>query len=142
MAIDREAWDARIRAAVEELTPQLLASSHDIHANPELAFREHRASARLADELEHGGFAVERGAGGLPTAVYGFTDALAELFLFNCASAVPAALMLSITRIVTRSFKCRARGSAPRPTIQSIDARSVDTGVRRAEARYFAYSVS
>ena len=68
MAIDREAWDARIRAAVEELTPQLLASSHDIHANPELAFREHRASARLADELEQGGFAVEREAGGLPTA--------------------------------------------------------------------------
>ncbi|HZO28796.1 MAG TPA: M20 family metallopeptidase [Chloroflexota bacterium] len=68
MAIDREAWDARIRAAVEELTPQLLASSHDIHANPELAFREHRACARLADELEQGGFTVERGAGGLPTA--------------------------------------------------------------------------
>src|SRR5919107_1947701 len=68
MAIDREAWDARIRAAVEELTPQLLASSHDIHANPELAFREHRASTRLADELEQGGFAVEREAGGLPTA--------------------------------------------------------------------------
>ena len=68
MAIDREAWDARIRAAVEELTPQLLASSHDIHEHPELAFREHRACARLADELEEGGFTVERGAGGLPTA--------------------------------------------------------------------------
>src|SRR3954452_1265109 len=68
MAIDREAWDARIRVAVEELTPQLLASSHDIHANPELAFREHRACARLADELEEGGFTVERGAGGVPTA--------------------------------------------------------------------------
>src|SRR3954469_6755416 len=68
MAIDREAWDARIRAAVEELTEQLLASSHAIHANPELAFREHHACARLADELEQGGFTVERGAGGLPTA--------------------------------------------------------------------------
>ncbi len=68
MALDRQAWDARIRAAVEELTPQLLASSHDIHAHPELAFREHRASARLADELEAGGFTVERGVGGLPTA--------------------------------------------------------------------------
>jgi amidohydrolase len=68
MAIDRDAWDARIRAAVEDLTPQLLASSHDIHANPELAFREHRACARLSDELEEGGFTVERGAGGLPTA--------------------------------------------------------------------------
>ena len=68
MAIDLESWDARIRAAVEELRAELLASSHDIHANPELAFREHRACARLADELERGGFTVERGAGGLPTA--------------------------------------------------------------------------
>ena len=68
MAIDRNTWAARICAAVEGLTPQLLASSHDIHANPELAFREHRACARLADELETGGFTVERGAGGLPTA--------------------------------------------------------------------------
>jgi amidohydrolase len=68
MAIDRGAWQARIRTAVEELTPQLLATSHDIHAHPELAFREHRASTRLADELEQGGFTVERGAGGLPTA--------------------------------------------------------------------------
>jgi amidohydrolase len=68
MAIDRAAWDQRIRTAVEELTPQLLATSHDIHANPELAFREHHACARLADELEQGGFTVERGAGDLPTA--------------------------------------------------------------------------
>jgi len=68
MAIDRDAWRDRVRTAVEELTPQLLATSHDIHANPELAFREHRASARLSDELEQGGFTVERGAGGLPTA--------------------------------------------------------------------------
>jgi amidohydrolase len=68
MAIDRDAWRARVRTAVEELTPQLLATSHDIHANPELAFREHRACARLSDELEQGGFTVERGAGGLPTA--------------------------------------------------------------------------
>ena len=68
MAINLEDWDARIRAAVSELTPQLLASSHDIHANPELAFREHRACARLSDELEAGEFTVERGDGGLLTA--------------------------------------------------------------------------
>ena len=66
------------------------------------------------------------------------TDALAALFLFNCASAVPAALMLSITRMVMRSLRCRARGSAPRPTIQSIDAPLADAGARRAESRYFA----
>lgn len=68
MAIDREDWGARIRAAIAELTPQLLDTSHDIHAHPELAFREQRASARLADELEAGGFTVEREAGGISTA--------------------------------------------------------------------------
>lgn len=68
MAADRDAWKARIRAAIDELREQLLAASHDIHADPELAFAEHRASARLADELEHGGFRVERGVGGLATA--------------------------------------------------------------------------
>lgn len=39
-----------------------------IHAQPELAFAEHRASAWLADYLEHQGFTVERGVCGLPTA--------------------------------------------------------------------------
>jgi amidohydrolase len=68
MAVDRDAWKARIRAAVGELRDQLLASSHDIHAHPELAFNEVRASARLADELEQAGLRVERGVGGLPTA--------------------------------------------------------------------------
>ena len=88
MAIDREAWDARIRAAVEELTPQLIATSHDIHGNPELAFREHRASARLADELEQGGFTVERGAGELPTA-FKATVGDGPLNLAICAECLP-----------------------------------------------------
>src|SRR5712692_3769628 len=68
MGIDVERWKARIRTVVDELRDPLLATSHDIHANPELLFKEHRASARLADELERGGLRVERGVGGLPTA--------------------------------------------------------------------------
>ncbi len=71
MSIDRDEWNewkARIRAAVDELRDELLATSHAIHANPELAFHEVRASARLADELERGGLTVERGVGGIPTA--------------------------------------------------------------------------
>ena len=68
MGIDLEGWKARIRTAVDGLRGQLLATSHDIHGNPELLFKEHRASARLADELERGGLRVERGVGGLPTA--------------------------------------------------------------------------
>jgi amidohydrolase len=68
MGIDLDGWKARIRTAVEELRAQLLATSHDIHAEPELLFKEYRASARLADELERGGLRVARGAGGLATA--------------------------------------------------------------------------
>ena len=68
MGIDLEKWKARIRTAVDDLRDQLLASSHDIHAHPELLFKEFRASKRLADELEHGGLTVQRGVGGLETA--------------------------------------------------------------------------
>ncbi len=39
-----------------------------LHADPELAFAEHRATARLTGELAAAGFAVERGVAGLPTA--------------------------------------------------------------------------
>jgi amidohydrolase len=68
MGIDLDGWKGRIRTAVDGLRGQLLATSHDIHANPELLFKEHRASARLADELERGGLRVTRGVGGLATA--------------------------------------------------------------------------
>ena len=68
MGIDLEGWKARIRAAVDELRGALLAASHDIHGHPELLFKEHHASARLAEALERGGLRVERGVGGLPTA--------------------------------------------------------------------------
>ena len=51
----------RERAALLELSAR-------IHAHPELCFDEHRAAGWLADYLESRGFAVERGAYGLPTA--------------------------------------------------------------------------
>ena len=68
MEIDLESWKARIRTVVGELRAELVALSHDIHAHPELAFNEHRASASLANALERGGLRVERGVGGLATA--------------------------------------------------------------------------
>jgi len=42
--------------------------SHAIAADPELAYQESRAAQRCAELLERGGFGVERGAYGLPTA--------------------------------------------------------------------------
>ena len=47
---------------------RLLNLSHRIHAHPELAFQEEQACAWLCDILGDAGFAVERGAYGLPTA--------------------------------------------------------------------------
>ena len=56
---------ARVRAAETEL----VGPSRRIHAHPELAFEEHRASAWVAEALAAAGFAVERGCYDLPTAV-------------------------------------------------------------------------
>lgn len=47
---------------------RLLNLSMRIHAHPELKFEEYRAAAWLSDYLAANGFAVERGAFGLPTA--------------------------------------------------------------------------
>jgi amidohydrolase len=57
-----------VLARVDELRPQIVGLSHAIAADPELAYQEHRSMARCAEPLEAAGFAVERGAYGVPTA--------------------------------------------------------------------------
>jgi len=59
---------ADAQAAVVAARDDLVEISLDIHAHPELAMEEKRASGLLADRLEARGFAVERGAFGLDTA--------------------------------------------------------------------------
>ncbi len=59
----------RIDEGVERHREALTALSLEIHANPELRFEEHRASARIAETLEAHGHAVERPLGGLATAL-------------------------------------------------------------------------
>jgi amidohydrolase len=54
--------------AVDRLADDLERLSHQIHAHPELAFREEKAHGWLADFLAAHGAVVERGVGGLPTA--------------------------------------------------------------------------
>ncbi|MFB7878163.1 M20 family metallopeptidase [Nocardia sp. NPDC056064] len=64
------AADTAIRAASDEL----IALSHAIHAEPELAFAETRSVAKILEPLVARGFAVTTGVAGLPTAfraVYG-----------------------------------------------------------------------
>ncbi|WP_051939141.1 M20 family metallopeptidase [Phaeacidiphilus oryzae] len=63
---------AELRRQVEErareLNGSLIALSHRLHAEPELAFQEHRSAAAIASLAQKAGFTVQRGAGGLPTA--------------------------------------------------------------------------
>ncbi|SFR90341.1 amidohydrolase [Agromyces sp. CF514] len=63
--------EASVTAAVEARRHELVALSHAIGEDPELAFEEHRAAERVAVALEANGFDVTRGAYGLPTAVEG-----------------------------------------------------------------------
>lgn len=58
----------KIRDSVELQRPQLIQLSLKIHANPELAFQEEKASAWLTGYLEENGFHIERGIAGLATA--------------------------------------------------------------------------
>lgn len=57
-----------VRRQVDRAAARLVELSHALAADPELAYAEHRSAARCADLLEAHGFAVERGAYGLPTA--------------------------------------------------------------------------
>ncbi|MEU6552266.1 M20 family metallopeptidase [Streptomyces sp. NPDC046915] len=58
-----------VRRRIGTAGPSLLDLSHRIHAHPELAFEEVRASEWVAGRLSEAGFAVEHGCYGLPTAV-------------------------------------------------------------------------
>jgi len=66
--MDIQAAKQRAIQGVHAARDQLVEISLDIHAHPELAMKEERASKLLADRLEAQGFAVERGAFGMPTA--------------------------------------------------------------------------
>ncbi|MFE7232857.1 M20 family metallopeptidase [Streptomyces sp. NPDC002405] len=58
----------RCRDTVTRAQDQVLALSHSLHAEPELAYEEHRSARKIADLVEGAGFTVERGVCGLPTA--------------------------------------------------------------------------
>ncbi|HJP72851.1 MAG TPA: amidohydrolase [Pseudonocardiaceae bacterium] len=59
----------KIAAEFEAHEPDLLALSHRIAANPELAFEEHETAATIVDVLRaHGGFTIEQKTAGLDTA--------------------------------------------------------------------------
>src|SRR5688500_782337 len=60
-----------VRQRAERAHEALVGLSHGIHANPELGFGETLASGWVAEWLEKNGFEVERGIGGMETALAG-----------------------------------------------------------------------
>jgi len=58
----------RVQDYIDEISDELAGISHVLHANPELAFQEHKSMALLADTAERHGFEVQRGVAGLDTA--------------------------------------------------------------------------
>ncbi|NVM23025.1 MAG: M20 family metallopeptidase [Desulfobacterales bacterium] len=63
-----ETLKTRIQDNVDSVSKELIGLSYRIHANPEVSYKEEKASKWLADYLEEKGFKVERGAADLPTA--------------------------------------------------------------------------
>src|SRR5438067_13433757 len=59
---------AQLASTIEDLGPDMLDLSRRVHASPELAFAEHKASTWTAELLERNGFEVTRGLGGPTTA--------------------------------------------------------------------------
>lgn len=70
MATGSEAQDPRraAEATVRGASEQLVTLSHAVHGDAELAFEEHRSSARLVEHLDAAGLRVETGSAGLDTA--------------------------------------------------------------------------
>jgi len=68
-----EAAREAILAKIDAERDNLIALSKFIHANPEIALQEVKASAACADFLAERGFSVERGVADLPTAFHAST---------------------------------------------------------------------
>lgn len=66
--LEMEKLKLKAKDSVESQRKQLVQLSLNIHDNPELGFKEEKASAWLASYLEDNGFPVERGIAGLATA--------------------------------------------------------------------------
>jgi len=66
--MDITSQHTKIITAINAAADLIFSISHQIHAQPEIAYQEFFASGLLADALESFGFQVERGITGIPTA--------------------------------------------------------------------------
>lgn len=65
---DPDTYKAISEKRINELSPLLVEVSHEIHANPELGYEEHKAAALLTRVMEEHGLQVQRGVADLETA--------------------------------------------------------------------------
>lgn len=81
--LTKAALKSEVSRQVEQQRQELIKLSLKIHANPELGFKEKRASGWLTDYLARNGFQIENGVGGLATAfkaAYGSNKPVIALF--------------------------------------------------------------
>src|SRR4029453_10802907 len=64
---DLDRLKTHVTDAVDQMAEDLWSLSLQIHANPELAFKEEKAASWLTAFLERQGCRVVRGVGGVPT---------------------------------------------------------------------------
>ncbi len=69
---------------LESVRARLIGLSHQIHAHPEVGFKEEKAVAWIAEVLSEAGFKVETGICGLPTA-FAATTGKGPLHISICA---------------------------------------------------------
>jgi len=62
-------WKDKAREYINTNSDYLIEISDEIHRNPEIAFKEVKASRLLADELKKAGFEIELGTAGMDTAI-------------------------------------------------------------------------
>lgn len=62
-------WKDKAQEYIDENSDYLIDISDEIHRNPEIAFKEIKASRLLADELKKAGFEIELGVAGMDTAI-------------------------------------------------------------------------
>jgi amidohydrolase len=91
MSATATGWPSGLRAAksqacavVDKLAGDLVAVSHQLHAQPELAWQERRSAALLASALDRGGLRAELGTYGLPTSFAGRAGIRGPLVVICC----------------------------------------------------------
>ena len=116
--------------AVDALSDTLLHVSHEIHANPELAFKEYEASSLLVATLRDAGLEVEAGAYGLETAFaseFGAADgpvvdsASNRKQLFAIGIKTPCVVRVAVSGRCGASYRQRRGAGYDLRTIEGLD---------------------